>query len=74
MEFICVFSVGGSLASYLVKKESETTYRATLRNSQGRENNLPDIVLLERNGEGWKTNQSQPDVVHNLTQAIENNR
>ena len=74
MEFNCVFSVGGSLASYLVKKENETTYSARLRSSHGKRDDLPDEVLLEKIEDKWNAQPWHEDVVNGITQAIDGNR
>lgn len=73
MEFICVFSVGGSLASYLVTQKSDTTYVAQLRSNQGKREDIPAELLLEKNGDEWKAQPWQEEIVKSLSQAIDGN-
>ena len=71
MEFICVFSVGGSLASYQVKREEENKYKAVLRNSGGKREDVPAQVALEKNGGEWKAVPMHQEVVAGLIHCID---
>ncbi|HVF98112.1 MAG TPA: hypothetical protein VM871_12355 [Flavisolibacter sp.] len=71
MEFTCVFSVGGSLATYSVQKEAINQYRATLRADQGSRADIPDRILLEKTGSGWQATPPAEEILKNLVHAIE---
>ncbi|RYZ61114.1 MAG: hypothetical protein EOO14_05840 [Chitinophagaceae bacterium] len=73
MEFFCVMSVDGSLASYLVKKESDTVYKAVLRPNNGIREDLPAEILLEKTGDGWQAQPMHEDLVQSIILAIETN-
>ena len=74
MEFICVLSVDGSLASYLVRKETESRYTAVLRTANGKREDVPPEISLEKGAEGWQATPSHPEIVPGLIHAIEANR
>lgn len=71
MEFICVLSVGGSLASYQVRKESENKYSAVLRTNNGKRDDIPAELILEKNGAGWQAQPWHQEIVSGLIHAIE---
>lgn len=71
MEFICVFSVSGSLASYQVKKEQDNKYRAVLRNSGGKREDVPAQVELEKNDGEWRAVPMHQEVVAGLIHCID---
>ena len=73
MEFICVLSVGGSLVSYQVQKQSETKYSAILRTNNGKNDDIPAELLLEKRGTAWQAQPWHEEVVTSLTNAIEAN-
>jgi hypothetical protein len=73
MEFFCVMSVGGSLASYHVQKESERSYKAVLRTTNGKRDDLPDEILIEKKADEWQAQPWHDDVVKGIILAIENN-
>ena len=73
MEFYCVLSVGGSLASYHVKKESEAAYKAVLRTNNGQRDDIPaEISLTKADGE-WQAKPPHNEIVQSLIHAIEAN-
>ncbi len=74
MKFHCVLSVGGSLASYQVEKESDDSYKAVLRNGHVQRNDIPAEVLLFRQEGQWKADPWHPEVAKSLIHAIEGNR
>ena len=74
MEFICVLSVGGSLASYTVQKELENKFKAVLRSNNGTRNDIPPEFLLEKTGDGWKAQPWHEEIVSSLAHAIESSR
>jgi hypothetical protein len=57
MEFICVLSVGGSLASYQVRKEEMDKYTAVLKTNSGKRDDLPGEIRLKKKREwvAWRT-------------------
>jgi hypothetical protein len=73
MEFFCVMSVDGSLASYLVKKESDAMYKASLRANNGKRDDLPSEIILEKKENGWQAQPMRDDLVQSLILAIETN-
>lgn len=71
MEFFCVLSVGGSLASYGVQQEGAAAFKAVLRPQNGRRDDLPaEIVLQKQEGE-WQAEPWHSEVVPGLINAIE---
>jgi hypothetical protein len=54
MEFTCVLSVGGSLAYYIITKHSDMAYTAILKGGQGKRDDLPEIIQLEKSATGWQ--------------------
>lgn len=73
MEFFCVLSVGGSLASYHVQKEDELAYKAVLRNTNGKRDDIPAEISLNKVGDKWLAAPQHDDVVQSLIHAIESN-
>ena len=73
MEFFCVLSVGGSLASYQVKSEREDRYKATLWNNNGREDDLPPEITVEKKNNGWNVQPWHDEIANGLIRAIEAN-
>lgn len=73
MEFICVLSIGGSLASYQVRKESDISYSAELRNNNAQRNDLPARLTLHKKGTEWLVQPWHEEIVSGITQAIEMN-
>ena len=71
MEFYCVLSVGGSLASYQVKKESEVAYKAVLRTTNGKRDDIPAEIMLEKRGDDWLSMPKHEEIVQSLIHAIE---
>lgn len=71
MEFICVFSVSGSLASYQVKKEEGNKYKAVLRNSGGKREDVPAQLELEKTGNEWTAVPMHSEVVAGLVHCID---
>ena len=73
MEFFCVLSVDGSLASFQVRKESEGAYKAVLRTTNGQWDDVPaEILLTKENGE-WQAQPFHREIVQSLVHAIEAN-
>ncbi|HEV7329840.1 MAG TPA: hypothetical protein VGN63_02275 [Flavisolibacter sp.] len=73
MEFFCVMSVDGSLASYLVSKESDVVYKAVLRTTNGKRDDLPPEIILENAGGTWQAQPWHEEVVQSIILAIETN-
>ena len=73
MEFICVLSVSGSLASYHVQSEGENKYKAVLRTNNGKRDDIPSEIYLEKNNEHWESRPSHQEIVSGLIHAIETN-
>ena len=73
MEFFCVMSVDGSLASYLIKKESDERYKAILRTNNGKRDDLPSEIILEKKEDGWQAQPMRDDLVESIILAIETN-
>jgi hypothetical protein len=73
MEFICVLSVGGSLASYQVRKEGDTAYSAELRTNNGQRDDLPARLTLRRKGAEWQAQPWHEEIVSGISHAIEMN-
>ena len=73
MEFFCVMSVNGSLASYLVKKESNEVYKAVLRTTNGKRDDLPAEIILENAAGTWQAQPWREEVVQSIILAIETN-
>lgn len=73
MEFFCVLSVSGSLASYQVQKSSEVAYKAVLRTANGKRNDIPAEISLYKDSHGWQANPHHDEVVQSLIHAIESN-
>ena len=73
MEFYCVMSVGGSLASYHVQKESDVAYKAILRTNNGRRDDIPAEILLEKATGSWQAQPWHEEVVQSIILAIESN-
>ena len=73
MEFFCVLSVDGSLATYLVKKESDLKYSAVLRPTNGKREDIPSQILLEKGDTDWQAQPPHDEIVKGLLHAIEAN-
>lgn len=73
MEFFCVLSVGGSLASYLVQKESESAFKAVLRTVNGKRDDIPFEFTLERKEKEWLAQPWHEEIAPALIQAIQGN-
>ena len=73
MEFICVLSVGGSLASYHVQREGENRFKAVLRTNNGTRNDIPVEINLEKNKSNWEGRPWHQEIVSGLINAIETN-
>jgi hypothetical protein len=74
MEFFCVLSVGGSLASYKVKTEDERTFQAVLHNNHGDRTDIPSQLFLCKKEADWQVNPVHDKVVKSLINAIEMDR
>jgi hypothetical protein len=73
MEFFCVLSVNGSLASYHVRKERERAYKAVLRTSNGQRDDIPAAILLSKENGDWQAQPWHNEIVQSLIHAIEAN-
>lgn len=73
MEFYCVLSIGGSLASYQVRREEEGKYNALLWNNNGRRDDLPAEISLYKEAGNWQARPWHEEIVAGLVQAIEAN-
>ena len=73
MEFYCVLSVDGSLASYHVKRESETMYKAVLRTNNGQRDDIPAEIILTKKSNEWQAEPRHENLVQSLIHAIEAN-
>ena len=71
MEFFCVLSVGGSLASYHLKKVDETTFTAVLKTGSSRDAGIPAEMTLRKNGSAWQAQPHHEEIVTGLVHAIE---
>lgn len=66
-----MLSVGGSLVTYLLKQESELTYSAVFRPTNGTRTDIPIQVLLEKKGDAWQAHPWDDEIVKGLVGAIE---
>lgn len=73
MEFFCVLSVGGSLASYHVQQEAGKTYKAVLRTNNGQRDDIPAEIILEKSANGWRARPWHEEIVSSLINAVESN-
>jgi hypothetical protein len=73
MEFFCVLSVDGSLASYHVQKESDVAYKAVLRTNNGKRDDIPAEIALEKGTDEWQAQPWHDEIVNSLIHAIESN-
>jgi hypothetical protein len=73
MEFFCVLSVGGSLASYHVQKGKDKAYKAVLRTNNGQRDDIPAEISLEKGPGGWQARPWHDEIVSGLIQALEAN-
>jgi hypothetical protein len=73
MEFTCVLSVGGSLATYIVRREDESNYLATLKTGSNPRNDIPAEIRLEKQPQGWQASPQHKEIVTGLTHAIDMN-
>ena len=71
MDFFCVLSVGGSLAYYGVQKENDTKYTAFLRTNNGKRDDLPAEISLNKEGDTWQATPWHEGIVPSLIHAIE---
>lgn len=71
MEFTCVLSVGGSLVSYIITKQSDAAYTATVKDGYSKHENLPEIIWLKKNADGWQAQPEHDEIVPALMLAIE---
>ncbi len=73
MEFFCVLSVGGSLASYHVQKINDLAYKAVLRTNSGSRDDVPAEIFLNKHPDKWQAEPWHEDIVPGLVHAIEQN-
>jgi hypothetical protein len=73
MEFYCVMSISGSLASYHVQMENDTAFKAVLRNNNGKRTDIPAEISLKKNGDAWQAEPWHEEVVQSLIHAVESN-
>jgi hypothetical protein len=73
MEFYCVLSVGGSLASYQVVKEDDDSYKAALRTGSSRRDDIPEHLQLFKEEGQWRAEPWHQEVVKAIVHAIESN-
>lgn len=73
MDFFCVFSANGSLASYRVQRESEGVYKAVLRSDSGQRDDIPAELRLQKGPGGWLASPSHDEIASNLVHALEAN-
>jgi hypothetical protein len=73
MEFFCVLSIGGSLASYQVQKEGDEIYKAVLRTNNGQRDDVPAEINLRKAATGWQAEPWHQEIVAGLINAIEGN-
>lgn len=73
MDFFCVLSVGGSLASYHVQKENDTVFTAVLRSNNGKRDDIPAEISLRKSNGTWQAVPWHDEIVPGLVQAIESN-
>jgi hypothetical protein len=73
MEFYCVLSVGGSLASYQLVEENSNSYKAVLRTGSGRRDDVPEQLQLHKENGEWQAEPWHMEVVQALVHAIEGN-
>jgi hypothetical protein len=73
MEFFCVLSVGGSLASYQVEKLTDIEYKAVLRTNSGSRTDVPTEIILSKHAGKWQAEPWHEEIVQSLIHAIEQN-
>lgn len=71
MNFICVLSVNGTLASYSITKENEQAYTAVLRSNNLRQEVLPTEIILTKTDGTWVGTPHHPLIVPSIVHAIE---
>lgn len=72
MEFVCVLSVKGSLASYMVTRENDTTYKAIQKTGNSKREDLPFEIVLEKMGpNAWQAEPWLDELIAGLTRCIE---
>jgi hypothetical protein len=71
MDFICVLSIGGSLASYQVRKEGENNYWATLRTNNGQRDDIPAELIFKKEDGEWLAQPWHDEVAPGITHAID---
>ncbi|HET7899495.1 MAG TPA: hypothetical protein VFL47_17530 [Flavisolibacter sp.] len=73
MEFFCVLSVSGSLASYQVKREQEDLYEAVLWANNGQRDDIPAEFTVKKEGSNWHVQPWHDEIANGLIRAIEAN-
>ncbi|WP_162944483.1 hypothetical protein [Flavisolibacter nicotianae] len=73
MDFFCVFSANGSLASYRVQREGEGVYKAVLRSDNGQRDDLPAEIWLQKEPGGWQASPPHDEITSSLVHALEAN-
>lgn len=73
MEFFCVLSVDGSLASYRIQGEAGGIFKAFLRQLNGQREDIPAEISLQKGADGWIAHPWHAEVVHGLIDAVEAN-
>ena len=71
MEFVCVLSVGGSLASYIIKPEGENIYKAILKPGSANRDDIPHTISLEKTGDTWTAEPFHDEIITSLAHCIE---
>lgn len=66
-----MLSVGGSLAYYVVKKEGENAYKASLKPNSGKRDDVPETIVLEKTDGQWKAVPWHQEIISGLTHCIE---
>ena len=73
MEFFCVLSVGGSLASYRVQQETGTAFKAVLQTNNGQRDDIPAEITFQKDPDGWQAQPWHKEIVSGLIHAVESN-
>ena len=71
VEFMCVLSVGGSLATYRLRQENRSCYSAVLRTTGSKRTDVPAEMLLEKTAAGWSGTPPHEEILRGLANAIE---
>ena len=69
MEFVCVLSVNGSLASYLVQEEEKEEYTAELKDADKRRDIPSKMHVCKKDGE-WEANPWHEEIGPAIIHAI----